>query len=449
VFCALILAPSVAGAQIDSRKVDPTVVLIINQFVKRHPTTGQTAPDGARGTGFVINDQGDVVTNNHVVRPSKDQLEGWIPVPETMTLFVLDGGVTREHARAATLVWASAEKDLAVVRVPGLRRPALTISTPEPDKGARIYALGFPGVADIGHSDELPESALNPTLTDGIVSRVFRDHWPGATAPISIVQHQASINGGSSGGPLLNACGQVVGVNTAGKAQYSYAVHVAALVEALKEKAIPFSATAEPCAPATAQPAPVPAPSSPSAETPAVGAVTRASEPGGAPYGLAIFGAGILATVAIVLALRRPREQIVRVVERMSRVRDAMAGRSSAVKRVSDGRGWVLAGFDSSGRTVRLDVVAATLDGAPRGLGIGRDTRIVELVIGDPSVSRCHARIRLAGEKQLLLEDLDSTQGTTVDGQPLAPFVPTELRDHAKIGLGRAQLQLFADAPGR
>lgn len=103
--------------------------------------------------------------------------------------------------------------------------------------------------------------------------------------------------------------------------------------------------------------------------------------------------------------------------------------------------GWVLRGGDDSGRSVRLVVGETELARAYLGLTIGRHPALCEHVIGEESVSRRHFRIGIA-DGRLFVEDLNSLNGTTLDGRELAPFQPIALRPGQEIRAGRVSLAL-------
>jgi S1-C subfamily serine protease len=144
------------------------------------------------GSGFLISSEGVVVTNAHVIGRHQSA---------TVTL---TGGQTLE----TSAIFQDADKDLALLRIPGGGYPFLALSERPPSAGADVIAIGSPGIGDV---------ALTNTVTKGIVSAVRNiegETW---------IQTDVSINHGNSGGPLLNSRGQVVGVNTlaANKSLYS------------------------------------------------------------------------------------------------------------------------------------------------------------------------------------------------------------------------------------
>lgn len=104
--------------------------------------------------------------------------------------------------------------------------------------------------------------------------------------------------------------------------------------------------------------------------------------------------------------------------------------------------GWVLSGFDSDGNRVRLEVSDGRLVDAGRdGVEIGR-SRGCPLTIEDESVSRVHAAL-LADDGDLCIVDLDSTNGTFVDGHQVEPGAPpTAVRRGAQVELGDVRLSV-------
>jgi S1-C subfamily serine protease len=453
-----LIGATTARADFDISKVDPSVIRI-QHILKR----GNTDSFGPHGSGFVINKQGYAITNQHVLRP---------PQPQGGTrhvgLFVPDGGWSKDKLRPVTIIWESAELDLAIIRVEGLKRPAVTLSalphTKSPKKGDKVFAVGFPGAADAS-----PNGALSTTLTSGIVGKVFIGRGGRDQTDRPIIQHEAGVSPGNSGGPLFNECNEVVGVNTfvatskfivrreggrvvargAAVSGVYYSPHVSSLIAALKARNIPFKSTTELCTPAGS-----------GSTTMIVAAIAL----------LLLLSSGAV----MMVVLRRPRERVVQVVETYSQMlrrkggSDAasdrpMAAAMSAVGTVPgqqpmpaaqpagmaaparDGglatsSGWALSGFDSDGKAVRITVANETLARAARGLVIGRQESLSDLVLEDNTVSRRHARVvELNGGVGIV--DLNSSNGTAINGQLLAPYKdPVPLSTGAKIEFGDVKL---------
>jgi S1-C subfamily serine protease len=156
-------------------------------------TSGSTDPFGgqnsALGSGFVIDKTGHIVTNYHVVRDA-----GQVTVSFS----------NRDTVRA-TVVGTDPSTDLAVLRVD----TAASALTPLPMGNSDAVRVGDPVVA-IGNP-----FGLDRTVTAGIVSALQRlIQAPNRFTIDHVIQTDAPINPGNSGGPLLNARGQVIGVNT-------------------------------------------------------------------------------------------------------------------------------------------------------------------------------------------------------------------------------------------
>ena len=157
---------------------------------------------GSAGTGSVISAEGEVLTNAHVVakdgRPMR-RLFVYLK-PERLTG---DQSEDLKRRYAATLVDMDADLDLALLKIVDPPNDLLPIDLADP----AAVEIGEPVVA-IGH----PETGGLWTLTTGSVSSVVAD-FQGVRGK-DVFQTEASVNRGNSGGPLLNAYGHMVGVNT-------------------------------------------------------------------------------------------------------------------------------------------------------------------------------------------------------------------------------------------
>jgi len=154
------------------------------------------------GTGFVVSREGHVATAYHVIRPH---------IQNQWKIFVVEHGRSVEKRRPAKLVKAYPGEDLAVLKVDGLTGRPVRLNdrnSGRPIKGTTVFAIGFPEAGSRLGAD------FETSFTMGTVSRVFAGSWEEKGPRIRIVQHTAPTNPGNSGGPILNACGQVVGINT-------------------------------------------------------------------------------------------------------------------------------------------------------------------------------------------------------------------------------------------
>ncbi|KAB8144091.1 PDZ domain-containing protein [Chloroflexia bacterium SDU3-3] len=180
------------------RRASPAVVRI--EVLGTHPLVDdERAPSGdvmlGQGSGFLYDQLGHIVTNNHVVEDA-----------HTLQVSFADGTTV-----PAELVGTDPGSDLAVVRVGSL------------PQGTAPLALGASGDVAVGQTAIAIGNpfGLQNTLTIGVISGLGRDldgpavQSGGRFSIPNIIQTDAAINPGNSGGPLLNIYGQVIGVNTA------------------------------------------------------------------------------------------------------------------------------------------------------------------------------------------------------------------------------------------
>jgi S1-C subfamily serine protease len=169
-------------------KVGSAVVTVINKQIEE----GGTAPvPASSGSGFFLDSDGHVVTNQHVVDGGMEY-----------TVVLSDG-----QEEPATLIGADANSDVAVLRVDG-PVPAVAVLGDSTDllPGQPVLALGS------------PLGTFSNTVTEGIISALGRTVPDDNGGPelLNLIQHDAAINPGNSGGPLVTLDGDVVGINTLG-----------------------------------------------------------------------------------------------------------------------------------------------------------------------------------------------------------------------------------------
>ena len=169
-------------------KAEPAVIQV---NVKKIQSEGATEEvPGGSGSGFVYDDTGHIITNNHVI---DDALK--------ITVTFLDG-----ESYAAEIVGNDADLDLAVLKINARNSYLHHLeigSSSELKVGQQVVAIGNP-------------FGLSGSMTTGIVSQIGRllPQESGYSIP-NVIQTDAAINPGTSGGPLLNLNGEVVGINTA------------------------------------------------------------------------------------------------------------------------------------------------------------------------------------------------------------------------------------------
>ena len=172
-------------------KVAPAVVSYVVETVS-YNWFWQAVPQTGAGSGIIISSDGYIVTNNHVVEGA-----------QRVTVTLSDGSVF-----AATIVGTDAQTDLAVVKIDASSLSYLHFLSNS------LEQLGvLDPVVAVGNALALPGG---PTWTAGVVSNLGRSIEEETGVVLNdIIQTDAAINAGNSGGPLLDAAGQVVGINVA------------------------------------------------------------------------------------------------------------------------------------------------------------------------------------------------------------------------------------------
>jgi putative serine protease PepD len=163
-------------------------ITVTSTQTARTPFGPDSQTQQAQGSGFVIDSSGDIVTNEHVVAGA-----------ESISVKFWNG-----KTYTARVVDSDASLDLALIKVdaPSSQLHPLSLGDSSAVQvGDAVVAIGSP-------------FGLNETVTSGIVSAVHRQITATNNATITnAIQTDAAINHGNSGGPLLNAQGQVIGVN--------------------------------------------------------------------------------------------------------------------------------------------------------------------------------------------------------------------------------------------
>lgn len=189
-------APSVVSVYVN-KVVTERPILIPNPTVQRFSGITLGLPrqrlQRAQGSGVLVSPDGTILTNHHVVAGASD-----------IQIVLWDGRVT-----AATVVGSDRETDLAVLKIDGSNLPALSLEHETPLRvGDVVLAIGNP-------------FGLSQTVTQGIVSGLARsqallggpENAQGFPA-VDFIQTDAAINAGNSGGALVDARGNLVGINT-------------------------------------------------------------------------------------------------------------------------------------------------------------------------------------------------------------------------------------------
>ena len=189
VYAANKILPSIVGI-----KVEYTVNSLISMFGNQ----GQNATATATGSGIIISDDGYILTNNHIVSSSSE--DSYYELSEatkvTVTLF------NDDTEYDAQIVGKDEQTDLAVIKIDKTGLPKAEFADSDNIKvGEFAMAVGNP-------------LGLQSSITCGVISAVNRKITDSDGITYTLIQTDAAINAGNSGGALVNSEGQVIGINT-------------------------------------------------------------------------------------------------------------------------------------------------------------------------------------------------------------------------------------------
>jgi len=169
------------------KKALPSVVNITSTEVRFDFFYGPV-PQTGQGSGFILNKEGLILTNNHVIENGQK----------------VEVTLSDKHQYKAQVVTVDKGHDLALIKIdaPNLVPVTLAETSTGLMVGQRVYAIGNP-------------FGLSGTMTRGIISAIRSVRSPENGNPIEdAIQTDASVNPGNSGGPLLNSRGEVIGITT-------------------------------------------------------------------------------------------------------------------------------------------------------------------------------------------------------------------------------------------
>lgn len=187
-------SPSVITLQEESastevvKKVGPAVVTVVNLRMPQWDLWGNLSQPRSLGSGVIIDPQGYVVTNNHVVEGN-----------ESLSVIMASG-----DKKDAELMGTDVFSDLAVLHIEGDNFPAAELGdSSQLQPGEKVIAIG----SALGN--------FHNTVTAGVISGLERSIAVDKSfAMEGLIQTDTAINHGNSGGPLVNLQGQVIGINT-------------------------------------------------------------------------------------------------------------------------------------------------------------------------------------------------------------------------------------------
>lgn len=191
------------------------------------------------GSGFAVAPN-RIVTNAHVVGDAEE-------FPDNVVIGIVPSEGSRSYQ--GRLIRIDRRRDLALVEIVDGRVPAASVFTGPVPQREQVFALGYPGNVDVATARSADDfiRPRSPLASDGIVSA--RDR----ISNTDVLVHDADIARGNSGGPLVDACGRVIGVNAfisradEGDSPFSFAVSVRELAQFLQDAGQRFTGVASEC----------------------------------------------------------------------------------------------------------------------------------------------------------------------------------------------------------
>lgn len=191
------------------------------------------------GSGFAVAPN-RIVTNAHVVELASRY-------PENVVIGVVPS--EGDKSFQGKVVAFDAQRDLALIEFTGQRLPTVALYTGPVDEGAPVTALGYPGNVDLATAQSATDyiHPLSPIRSEGVFS------GRRSLSGVEVLLHTAGIARGNSGGPLLDPCGRVIGVNSAitrgedGDTSFGFAIADSELATFLRGAAQPYVAVGTSC----------------------------------------------------------------------------------------------------------------------------------------------------------------------------------------------------------
>ncbi|MEO5938920.1 MAG: serine protease [Sphingomonas sp.] len=191
------------------------------------------------GSGFAVGPN-RIVTNAHVVELARQY-------PDNVVIGVVPSEGSKSYQ--GRVIAIDSKRDLALIEIVGAKIPPATLYAGPLDDSVGLVSLGYPGNVDIASAQSAADyiKPLAPVRSEGSLSAAR------SVNGVSVLLHTASISRGNSGGPVLDRCGRVLGVNSAitrgqeGDANFAFAISEPELGAFLNQAKQPFGVVTNPC----------------------------------------------------------------------------------------------------------------------------------------------------------------------------------------------------------
>jgi len=394
------------------------IILLITLFVQilfgsiesvteiaEHDTFRVIVPLGnnkaSTGTGFIINKDGYLITNNHVVKGGSGKI------------FVKNNF---DEYKDVSLIKTYPKHDIAILKINNYKKTTfLKLQNPSTiKKGLQVYPLGFPGGADL-----LEGLTFNASLSAGIISKIDITTEGKFPPNYKFIQIDAAINHGNSGGPLLSKNGTVLGINTLGRKGTQgiyWAIHVEELIKVRDENSIDYII-----------------------DNDNIGDTNNMKS---LWIVLALFGVLVLGILIFISKKKNPVAEIdEREVSRLVKEKIQKHDNRNANGVVSDELK-VNENVESLGKTHMMSVTLVSKNTMfpeinnlnKQEIILGRSD-ISDIVINNASVSKQHLKLLMRGSLVEVI-DLGSTNGTYIDAKKLTPNQSYTLELGQKLTIG-------------
>ncbi len=420
------------------------------------------------GSGFVVA-PGYVITNSHVTEPfQKYKVSPRVVVSRTKT------------TTKSEIIWYDKYRDVALLRVPELNAPAFELNTSQVFASQKMGLIGFPGDTTV--------NAGEPTYTEGVITKTF--HYDRSGHRVQRLEYDAQSQPGSSGGPVVDMCGRVIGYHaqgTKGKGAFNRGYSIGQAIDIIRTRspAAKLTISSNECiviteadrraAKAEAEARRIAQDLKEAEERRIADQEKREADEAQRRIeeakkdaeekafqkrlfiglGAAIALLSGLTLAALIFAMKKPKHPFVRSMSRMVGM-SAPAGTSRSASKRNDkpqsssqrgsnrnargSKALGLSGFSNDGHKISLNVSARDLE-SPHGFSFGRSRDFVDQVLDDDAISKRHFRIKME-RGNLVIEDLNSTNGTYVSGTKLSPYNPQKLRRNDRITIGGLELDV-------
>lgn len=421
-----------------------------------YQTPGTTM--GFRASGFAIGNQGEqvqyIVTNAHVVLDDTSEgIRNLDPLNATMNVsskkasevLVYFSYGANDFMRAQ-IYFVDEEKDLCILKLPQAtdkRKALILCKSANVDMDGDFAALGFPGDSDLGMDEtSLAYGIDDITSTRGSISRQSTDQ-----NGVNVYQIDIDISGGSSGGPLVNEEGQVVGINTysvtdlSSGHQNNYAIVIDELLGLVDRETVPYTLSTD----VSAETSPAETETSP-AETKPASTETKPAQSDTVPVSAEAETSGssdhtvliVVIVIAVAVVLLAAVLLITRRRSSGSAGRGQRAENAPLPSRVGaeTSRGAVITGMKGMLANKTFPIGGSIV--------MGRNSQKCNVCfpVDAQGISGVHCQIRQVNGGYEIV-DLGSSNGTYLgSGQKLTPNVPVSIPDGTYFYLGSAE-QLF------